>query len=150
VGGGNITGREQAAYRLELARGFLEEARQDAELERWRSAVDGAQLAVENAGKVALAMAGQVGRTHNPATQIRRLIGEERFDATRREKLERLAELAELLGPDIHVQTDYGDEVEGRTPWELFDEDDARQALTIAEEAVVIADQVVKESNHEQ
>lgn len=150
MGGGNITGREQAAYRLELARGFLEEARQDAELERWRSAVDGAQLAVENAGKVALAMAGQVGRTHNPATQIRRLIGEERFDATRREKLERLAELAELLGPDIHVQTDYGDEVEGRTPWELFDEDDARQALTIAEEAVVIADQVVKESNHEQ
>lgn len=38
-------------YRLELARGFLEEALQDLELERWRSAVDGAQLAVENAGK---------------------------------------------------------------------------------------------------
>lgn len=56
MGGGSITGREQAAYRLELARGFLEEARQDIDLERWRSAVDGAQLAVENAGKGALAL----------------------------------------------------------------------------------------------
>ena len=76
MGGGLITGRRQAAYRLKLARGFLEEARQDTELSRWRSAVDGAQLAVENAAKTVLALAGQIGRTHNPAPQIRRLIGE--------------------------------------------------------------------------
>ena len=126
-----MTGHGQAAYRLELARGFLEEARQDYDLERWRSAVDGAQLAVENAGKAALALAGQIGRTHNPATHIRRLIEEGRFDDAHSEKLERLAELAELLGPDIHIQTDYGDEVEGRTPWELFD---AGQVLAVAEE----------------
>jgi HEPN domain-containing protein len=150
VGGNLITGREQAAYRLELARGFLEEARQDKDLERWRSAVDGAQLAVENAGKAALALAGQIGRTHNPATQIRRLIGEERFDPAYSEKLERLAELAELLGPDVHVQTDYGDEVEGRTPWELFDETDASQALVVAEEAVSLADRLLREVGHEQ
>jgi HEPN domain-containing protein len=112
--------------------------------------VDGAQLAVENAGKAALALAGQIGRTHNPATQIRRLIGEERFDATYSEKLQRLAELAELLGPDIHVQTDYGDEVEGRTPWELFDEADADQAMVVAEEAVSLADQLIGEESHEQ
>jgi HEPN domain-containing protein len=150
VGGGPITGREQAAYRLELARGFLEEARQDKDLERWRSAVDSAQLAVENAGKAALALAGGIGRTHNPATQIRRLIEEGWFDDAYSEKLERLAELAELLGPDIHIQTDYGDEVEGRTPWELFDAADASQALAVAEEAVSLADQVVLGSGHEQ
>ncbi len=149
-GGGHITGREQAAYRLKLAQGFLEEAQQDAGLERWRSAVDGAQLAVENAGKAALELAGQVGRTHNPATQLRRLIEDKRFDAAHREKPERLAELSELLGPDIHVQTDYGDEAEGRTPWELFGEDDARQALAVAEEAVDLADQMVREGSHEQ
>ena len=119
-------------------------------LERWRSAVDGAQLAVENAGKTALKLAGRIGRTHNPATQIRRLIGEERFDHAYSEKLERLAEPAELLGPDIHVQTDYGDEVEGRTPWELFDEADADQALVVAEEAVSLADQLIREESHEQ
>ncbi len=148
MGGGHITGYEQVAYRLRLAQGFLEESRQDASLERWRSAVDGAQLAVENAGKAALALAGQIGWAHNPATQVRRLIEEERFDAAHREKLERIAELAELLGPDIHVQTDYGDEAQGRTPWELFDEDDARQALAVAEEAVGLADQIIQESGN--
>jgi|SRR5215207_5839360 len=150
MGGSYINGRQQAAYRLKLARGFLEEARQDAELGRWRSAVAGAQLAVENAGKAVLALAGSMGRTHNPATQLRRLIEERRLEAAHPEDLERLAELAELLGPDIHVQTDYGDEVEGRTPWELFTEADAQQALTVAEEAVSLADQIVREGSREQ
>jgi HEPN domain-containing protein len=150
VGGGYITGSEQTAYRLKLAQGFLEEARQDADLERWRSAVDSAQLAVENAGKTVMALAGHIGRTHNPATQLRRMIGERRFDAAYSGKIERLAELGELLGPDIHIQTDYGDEVEGRTPWELFGEADARQAIAIAEEAVVLAGQIFRESNHDQ
>lgn len=149
VGGGHITGWEQATYRLALARGFLEEARQDEGLGRWRSAVDGAQLAVENAGKTALALTGQIGRTHNPATQIRRLVEEERFDTVLLRKLERLAELAEILGPDIHIQTDYGDEVEGRTPWELFGQDDARQALAIAEAAVGLGDQIFQASRDE-
>lgn len=146
MGGGPIAGRRQAAYRLKLAHGFLEEARQDADLGRWRSSVDSAQLAVENAGKTVLALFGAVGRTHNPATQIRRLIGEgDRIDAALADRLERLAELGELLGPDIHIQTDYGDEAEGRTPWELFDEEDARQALTIAVEAVGLADRIAGE-----
>ncbi|MGF1472624.1 MAG: HEPN domain-containing protein [Rubrobacteraceae bacterium] len=137
-----MTGREQAAYRLRLARGFLEEARQDTELERWRSAVNGAQLAVENAGKTALVVAGEIGRTHNPATRIRNLVEEGRFEAVPGEKLERLAELTELLGLNIHIQTDYGDEAEERTPWEIFGREDARQALAIAEEAVDLARQI--------
>ncbi len=107
--------------------------------------MDSAQLAVENAAKVVLALTGRIGRTHNPATRIRRLIDGGQVGADFSERLERLAELAELLGPDIHIQTDYGDEVEGRTPWELFDEPDARQALAIAGEAVSLADQLIQE-----
>lgn len=144
-----ISAPSHATYRLKLAQGFLEEARQDKDLGRWRSTVDSAQLAVENAGKAILALAGRVGRTHNPSTQIRRLVDEGRFDAAFSGRLERLAELGEYLGPDIHVQTDYGDEVGGRTPWELFDEADARQALAIAEEAVDLAGQLIQESGHE-
>lgn len=49
-----------------------------------------------------------------------------------------------MLGHDVHVQTDYGDEVGGRTPWELFDESDARQSLSVAEEAVGLADTVIR------
>lgn len=37
------------AYRIKLAAGFLHEAQEDVGLMRWRSAVDNAQLAVENA-----------------------------------------------------------------------------------------------------
>jgi hypothetical protein len=58
------------------------------------------------------------------------------------ENVRRLAELAELLGPDIHIQTDYGDEGGGLTPWELFDEADSRQALAMAEEAVKLAQHI--------
>jgi HEPN domain-containing protein len=132
-----------AEYRLRVARGFLDEAQQDAELGRWRSAVDNAQLAVENAAKAALALCGPVGRTHNPALQLRNTLYEAMFEWSDPSSVQRLADLAEMLGFDVHVQTDYGDEMEGRTPWELFDEADARQALTIATEAVGLAEQIV-------
>lgn len=126
-------------YRLKLARGFLEEAQQDITLGRWRSVMDNAQLAVENAAKGALSLIGPVGRTHQTAPLLREALRHERFPKAQQEKAARLAELAESLGPDLHIQTDYGDEAGGLTPWELFDETDARQALAMAEEAVILA-----------
>jgi HEPN domain-containing protein len=55
---------EEPRYRLNLAEGFLLEAREDLNLKRWRSCVDNSQLAVENAAKVALALLGPVGGTY--------------------------------------------------------------------------------------
>lgn len=133
------------AYRLKLAQGFLQEARQDTTLQRWRSAMDNAQLAVENAAKGVLALVGPVGRTHQPALRLRDALQQSVFNETLRKQVERLAELSELLGPDIHIQTDYGDEMGGLTPWELFDEADARQALALAEEAVSLAQALADE-----
>ncbi|MCE2393127.1 hypothetical protein J4G02_00765 [Candidatus Poribacteria bacterium] len=52
-----------------------------------------------------------------------------------------------MLGFDVHVQTDYGDEMEGVTPWELFNEDDAHSALAIAEEAVRLAQLIIEALN---
>jgi len=49
-----------------------------------------------------------------------------------------------MLGFDIHVQTDCGDEMGGLTPWELFNESDARQALAMAEEAVKLAREIIQ------
>ena len=70
---------DEARYRLRLAEGFLQEARQDLALQRWRSCVDNSQLAVENAAKAALAFLGPVGRTHNPATLLRQALADRRF-----------------------------------------------------------------------
>lgn len=46
------------AYRLRLADGFLAEAQQDITLSRWRSAIDNAQLTIENSAKAVLRYLG--------------------------------------------------------------------------------------------
>lgn len=131
-------------YRLKLAQGFLQELRQDIALQRWRSAMDNAQLTVENAAKSVLALFTPLGRTHNPAPLLRQLTAEKPLPNLPAAKIIRLAEIAELLGPEVHIQTDYGDETEGLTPWDLFDEEDARQALTLAEEAATLAQTIAQ------
>lgn len=133
----------QTDYRLTLARGFLNEAQQDISLKRWRSAVDNAQLSIENSAKAVLALLGPVGRTHQPAVFLRQAVQSETFPTDENIKVNRLAELSELLGPDVHIQTDYGDETLGQTPWELFDGDDAEQAVNMAVEALSLAQAIV-------
>lgn len=132
-----------AHYRLNLARGFLAESRQDVQLQRWRSAVDNAQLAVENAAKAVLALLAPLGRTHNPAPLLREALAAGHFAPEHVASVQRLAECAEELGFDVHVQTDYGDETSGLTPWDLFDEDDAAQSLVLAEESVALAEAIL-------
>lgn len=134
----------ESSYCLRLAQGFLEEARQDISLKRWRAAVDNRQLCVENAAKAVLATLGPVGRTHNPSVQLRQALNEGHFPSDQVQRVQMLVERAELLGPDLHIQTDYGDESGGITPWELFDEEDARQVLQIAEETYSLAAQLLR------
>ena len=133
----------EANYRYRLAKGFLDEARQDQELERWRSCVDNSQLAVENAAKAVLALLGPLGRTHDPAALLRLACATDRFAGGDQESINQLAECAELMGRDIHIKSDYGDEAGWQTPWELFDAADARDALTIAEDAFALAKKIL-------
>lgn len=135
---------QEVRYRLRLAEGFLGEARQDMGLQRWRSCVDHSQLSVENAAKAVLALLGPIGRTHNPAILLRKALEEDRFPQEVHAQVERLTECAKFLGPDVHIESDYGDETGWRTPWELFDEADAQQALSLAEDALSLAKQLVQ------
>jgi HEPN domain. len=93
----------ESRYRLRLARGFLEEARQDVSLGRWRSALDNSQLAVEPAAKAVLALIGSVGHTHNPAVHLREALAKCRFGLARAPAVQALTEKAELLGPDVYI-----------------------------------------------
>lgn len=136
---------ESALYRLKIAQGFLEESRQDVQLQRWRSAVDNSQLAVENSAKAVLSLVAPVGRTHNPAPQLRETLSKDYFSEDIAEKVEHLAECSEQLGFDVHIQTDYGDETGRLTPWDLFDEKDARQAQRLAQESVNLAEIIIHE-----
>lgn len=112
-----MNGAKDAGYRLRLAQGFLHEVRQDIPLARWRSAVDNAQMAIENAAKAVLALIGPVSRSHHPHHQIRQGLAMNVFPSHRRADIERLAQLAEGMGADVHIRTDYGDELGELTPW---------------------------------
>ena len=138
---------DECRYRLRLADGFLREARQDLQLERWRSCVDNSQLAVENAAKAVLALLAPVARTHHPAPLLREAISENRFPREAQAAVERIAECAELLGPDVYIESDYGDEASWRTPWELFGENDALSALQLSEDAVQMAHRLIPDEH---
>jgi HEPN domain-containing protein len=102
-------------------------------------------LSIENSAKAVLALLGPVGRTHQPAVFLRQALQAGNLPAEEDTKIKRLAELSELLGFDVHVQTDYGDETLRRTPWELFDEDDAKQAVNMAVEAASLAQTILSD-----
>ncbi len=123
-------------YRIRLAEGFLAEAEQDFSLGRWRSCVDNAQLAVENAGKTALAFFGVVPKTHDPARQIAQILRNQQVLPAVRELMEKMLPDLLALGSAEHFLTDYGDEVSYKLPWELFDKDAAADALKAARSSV--------------
>jgi HEPN domain-containing protein len=132
-----------ARFRLVVARGYLGEARQDVGLSRWRACADGSQLAAESAAKAVVALVAVVGRTHEPGEFIRLAVEAGRYPDTLTADLTRLSELAKTLGPQVHIESDYGDEKTFTTPWELFDEARARDAFATAVSAVELAESIV-------
>ncbi len=141
--------KESVTFRLALARGFLDEAQQDFSLHRWRAAVSHAQLAVENALKAVVGVFLPVPKTHDPARVLLELIARQQIPPRWQKDVQQLAEMGKLLGPQLHVQTDYGDEFGGRLPWVLFGEEEAREALTTAEKILAGVEQLVQEVTHD-
>lgn len=128
--------RRHADYRLRIAMGFLQEAEENYQARHWRACVSHAQLAVEHALKAMIALFTLPPKTHNPAQILMTMIQQGQIPQQWVQEIENLAQLGQKLGPDIHIQTDYGDELHGLTPWELFDEEDAREALAVARAVV--------------
>jgi len=126
-------------YRIALAAGFLAEADQDFTLERWRSCVDNAQLAVENAGKAALALFGIAPKTHDPARQIATVLRQQELPAGVSELLHAMLPDLLVLGTETHFLTDYGDEASYTLPWDLFSRQTAEEALQSARRLVQMA-----------
>nr|WP_290665316.1 HEPN domain-containing protein [Ardenticatena sp.] len=137
--------RAHAEYRLRLARGFLEEAEQDFAAGRWRACMAHAQLSVEHALKGVIALFTVPPKTHNPARTLALLLEAGQIPTAWRDVVPRLIREGKRIGPQIHIQTDYGDEAHGLTPWELFSEEDAREALAIARRVVEEAARLIQE-----
>ena len=136
--------REEVSYRLALADGFLAEAEQDITLERWRSCVDNAQLAVENTGKAVLGLFGVPPKTHDPAREIAAILRKKNLSEAVQDILRRLLPDLLTLGSTEHFLTDYGDEATYTLPWDLFTKDSANEALESARRSVDAAKEAVK------
>ena len=105
-----MNSRDDVAYRLKLADGFLDEAEEDFNLKRWRSCVDSSQLVVENAGKAILMLFGISPKTHEPAKLLAQLIHNSEIPEPIREKIKDILPDFLVLGLEEHFMTDYGDE----------------------------------------
>ena len=82
-------------------------------------------------------------KTHRPATVLTEMLAQGQIPDELHRGVEQLISLAVPLGPELHIQTDYGYEVGGLTPWELFDEDDARETLRASEDVVSTALEII-------
>ena len=56
-----------------------------------------------------------------------------------------LIEITEKLGFEEHIRTDYGDESQYRTPWEIFDRESAEEALSLARRSQDIARRIIEQ-----
>jgi HEPN domain-containing protein len=127
-----VNSNKDVEYRLNLAKGFLGEAEQDFELQRWRSCVDNAQLAVENAGKAILMLFGVSPKTHEPGKQLSDLIHHGDIPVSVRDEIKDVLPDFLTLGLEEHFMTDYGDEASYMLPWDMFTEESAKSALKAA------------------
>lgn len=119
--------QDDANYRLKLAQGFYEEASQDLESQRYRSCVDNSQMCIENSAKAIIVCFTPVGKTHQPGQQLKKIMKRE-LSSEIRERIKRAIPLVEQHGFEEHILTDYGDEENRKTPWELLNREAAEAA----------------------
>ena len=137
-----MNSKEDGEYRKRLAEGFLTEARHNFQHQLWRSCVDNVQLSIENSCKMIIALLEPVEKTHNPSRQLKRLLETERLGNELRPEVEEITSLVDRFGIEEHFMTDYGDETTLTDPWSLFDEEDAKEALSLGERCFSLAEKV--------
>jgi len=134
--------KDDAEYRKRLAGGFLNEARLNLGHQLWRSCVDNSQLSIENSGKMIIALFEPVEKSHNPSHQLKRLVEQKRLGDVLESQVEEIIPILEQFGIEEHFMTDYGDETTRTDPWSLFKEEDAREALEMAERGYLLAEEI--------
>lgn len=134
--------RDDAEYRRRLAKGFLNEAHHNLEHKLWRSCVNNSQLSIENSGKMIIALFVPVEKTHNPSRQLKRLVDRKRLGDMFKPQVDQMIPILDRFGVEEHFMTDYGDEATRTDPWSLFNEDNAGEALEMAEKCYRLADEI--------
>ena len=111
-----MNSRDDVKYRLNLSKGFLQEAEEDFELKRWRACVANAQLVVENSGKAILMLFGVSLKTHEPAKHLAQLIKNSEIPKAIREKIKDILPDFILLGAEEIIIQVHKWRSEGKAP----------------------------------
>ncbi len=129
-------------YRLELARGFLNEAEQDYALKRWRACVSCSILVLENSGLAVLMLFGVSPMAHKPARHLSQLVSEGTVTKEVAELIEQI--LPELEKYDSHEKmlAKYGNESTYQLPWELFNEEEGSLAIESARKSMRLCSEI--------
>lgn len=134
-----MTGRDDSAFRLHMARMLTGKAREALARGDWREAALFARGAIESAAKAILACFTSVPRSHEPGDILREALAQPRFPEPLRAEGALLAGVWVAYGTAEHVLLSYGDERNRVDPWSLVTEARAREVVATAETAVDFA-----------
>lgn len=138
-GGLIMVSHKDVAYRLELARGFLNEAELDYSLKRWRACVSSSILVIENTGLAVLMLFGVSPLTHKPGRHLSQLISEGTVSEEIASLIEEILPELKKYDSEVKMLAKYGDESEFRLPWELFDAERGVAAIEAARKCVRVS-----------
>lgn len=136
--------RKDIDYRLELARGFLNEAEQDYSLKRWRSCVSCSILVLENTGLAVLMLFGVSSFTHHPGRHLSQLITEGTVSKEVAVLIEQLLPKLEKYDSHEKMLAKYGNESSYQLPWELFNEAEGSMAIEAARKSVRVSSEIAE------
>jgi len=131
----------EVAYRVRLAKGYLRDAEESYRRRDYRGTVASAQLRAENAAKAIITVYRVPSWTRDPSRELVEVA--QSLDSSLRVLAEELAEIAKRLAPERGRAT-YGEPTRGLTPWDIYGEEDALTALTLARRALELAKNILE------
>lgn len=140
----SLNSEEEARYRLDLAKGYLNRARKALASRDFMDTVAEAQLSTENAVKAVISCFQIPSWSHDPSVELREVLEGnkprivELLGARFLTKLEEAAEVVHAIAPE-HGRASYGDTESRTPPWRLYSEDYAKKALGYAEMVHMVA-----------
>ena len=134
--------QSEVQYRVKLATRYFKEAEEAIKRKDYRSTVASSQLCAENAAKAVIALYRIPSWSRDPSHELLEIIQHLKPELS--ELAKELAEIARRLAPE-HGRATYGELTRGLTPWDIYGEEDALEALTMARRAWKLMKIILKE-----
>ncbi len=132
---------DEVRYRYKLAINYLRDANEAFNRGDWRGTVANAQLSAENAAKAVIAVYRVPSWSHDPSGELQELV--DRMPRELTDLVIELASIARRLAPE-HGRSTYGEPSMGLTPWDIYTQGDAENALGMAKRAVEIMKTILR------